>query len=378
MNVRKLLFWCHLTVGSIAGVVILTMCVTGVLLAFERQIISFAERDFRVSAPADGHRLPLESLLEKAHAANPTSAPMSIAWKSDPSAPVEVAVNRNQSLLLNPYSGVVLGEGAKRTRAFFHSVEDIHRWLAASPENRATGRAITGACNLGFSAPRLLRTVPVASANLVARRSPRRHAAEIFAPWQSPRFQLAQRDRHLDLRPARRHRALRRRDVLPVGQQSRLQNDGQHAASAECATARLRESAAERPAKSQSRRVVNRVRQKRKRIAMERPRRSKPSRRRARPRLAHHHRSIRFAVRPKRRLLRSTPATAAAPTNARNSLSTAKPAPKSAGNLSRATTPAANCAPGSVSRTPEKPAACSANPSPRSLPPVAQCLPLPA
>ncbi len=150
MNVRKLLFWCHLTIGSIAGLVIFTMCATGVLLAFERQIISFAERDFRVSAPADGHRLPLEALLEKAHAANPTSAPMSIAWKSDPSAPVEVAVNRNQSLLLNPYSGVVLGDGAKRTRAFFHSVEDIHRWLAASPENRATGRAITGACNLGF------------------------------------------------------------------------------------------------------------------------------------------------------------------------------------------------------------------------------------
>jgi uncharacterized iron-regulated membrane protein len=150
MNVRKLLFWCHLTIGSIAGLVIFTMCATGVLLAFERQIISFAERDFRVSAPADGHRLPLESLLEKAHAANPTSAPMSIAWKSDPSAPVEVAVNRNQSLLLNPYSGAVLGEGAKRTRAFFRSVEDIHRWLAASPENHATGRAITGACNLGF------------------------------------------------------------------------------------------------------------------------------------------------------------------------------------------------------------------------------------
>ena len=41
------------------------MCVTGVLLAFERQIISFAERDFRVDPPADAHRLPLESLLEK-------------------------------------------------------------------------------------------------------------------------------------------------------------------------------------------------------------------------------------------------------------------------------------------------------------------------
>ncbi|HEY2819862.1 MAG TPA: PepSY-associated TM helix domain-containing protein [Candidatus Acidoferrum sp.] len=149
MNVRKLIFCCHLTIGSIAGVVILTMCVTGVLLAFERQIVSFAERDFRVSAPVDGHRLPLETLLEKAHAVLPT-APMSIAWKADPSAPIEVAIGREQSLLLNPYSGTVLGEGAIRTRAFFHSVENLHRWLAVPTENRATGRAITAACNLGF------------------------------------------------------------------------------------------------------------------------------------------------------------------------------------------------------------------------------------
>ena len=62
----------------------------------------------------------------------------------------EIAVGRAQSLLLNPYSGAVLGQGATHTRAFFHSVEDIHRWLAVPQENRATGRAITAACNLGF------------------------------------------------------------------------------------------------------------------------------------------------------------------------------------------------------------------------------------
>jgi uncharacterized iron-regulated membrane protein len=149
MNVRKFVFWCHLTIGSIAGIVILTMCVTGVLLAFERQMISYAERDFRVSAPSDGHRLALETLLEKAHAVQP-SAPMSIAWKADRSAPIEVAIGREQSLLLNPYSGAVLGEGAVHTRGFFHSVENLHRWLAVPTENRATGRAITAACNLGF------------------------------------------------------------------------------------------------------------------------------------------------------------------------------------------------------------------------------------
>jgi uncharacterized iron-regulated membrane protein len=149
-NLRKCLFWCHLTVGSIASVVILTMCVTGALLAFERQIISGAERNFCVSPPAENaHRLPLETLLDKARTTQ-VNAPTSIAWKADRSAPIEIAFGRNQSLLIDPYTGAVLGEGAMHTRAFFHSVEDVHRWLAAPAEKRAMGRAVTAACNLGF------------------------------------------------------------------------------------------------------------------------------------------------------------------------------------------------------------------------------------
>lgn len=149
MTFRKFLFWTHLTVGSIAGVVIFTMCVTGVLLAYQRQILHFAERSYR-AAPASGAQpLPLETLLDKAHAAQP-SAPASVIWRSSPDEPVEISFGRDQSLLLNPYTGAILGVGATHTRAFFHSAEEVHRWLAFGPEKRSTGRAITAACNLGF------------------------------------------------------------------------------------------------------------------------------------------------------------------------------------------------------------------------------------
>src|SRR6185295_13902371 len=37
-----------------------------------------------------------------------------------------------------------------RTRAFFRTVTDWHRWLGAKGDNRNVARAITGACNLGF------------------------------------------------------------------------------------------------------------------------------------------------------------------------------------------------------------------------------------
>ena len=156
MNLRKVIFWCHLTAGSIAGIVILVMCVTGVLLATQRSVIHYAERGFRAAPPSLSkaspqmpQRLPLATLFENARAAK-SAAPSGAIWRSDPTEPLEVTFARGQSLLLNPYTGTILGEGAVRTRAFFRSVEDWHRWLAVSLEHRSAGRGVTGACNFAF------------------------------------------------------------------------------------------------------------------------------------------------------------------------------------------------------------------------------------
>src|SRR6266550_1047300 len=64
MSMRKYFFWIHLTAGGLAGLVILTMCVTGVLLSVEKQITNWAERDVRrVNPLADAPRLPMGTLL---------------------------------------------------------------------------------------------------------------------------------------------------------------------------------------------------------------------------------------------------------------------------------------------------------------------------
>ncbi len=47
MPVRKIIFWLHLIAGVVAGIVILIMSATGVALAFEKEIIAWAERDVR-------------------------------------------------------------------------------------------------------------------------------------------------------------------------------------------------------------------------------------------------------------------------------------------------------------------------------------------
>ena len=150
MSLRKTLFWIHLATGCVAGIIVLVMSVTGVLLAYERQIVGWSDRAFRSTPPSLGSpRLPIEEMLANVTARNAT-LPSAIAVRTDPAAPAEVSFGREHVFLVDVYTGTVLGEGSQTTRSFFQKVENWHRWLAASNENRAVGRAVTGACNFGF------------------------------------------------------------------------------------------------------------------------------------------------------------------------------------------------------------------------------------
>src|SRR5215218_9180140 len=127
------------------------MCVTGVLLSYEKQITSWADtRGYRSAPPTpETKHLPVETLIAKARDAR-GAAPTAVTIKSDPAAPAEIAFGRETTLFLNPYNGAMLGEGSPKVRSFFRTVTDWHRWLGAKGDNRNVARAITGACNLGF------------------------------------------------------------------------------------------------------------------------------------------------------------------------------------------------------------------------------------
>ncbi|MGH9550603.1 MAG: PepSY-associated TM helix domain-containing protein, partial [Terriglobales bacterium] len=77
-------------------------------------------------------------------------APTNITVRADSAAPVAFDFGRERTVFVNPYSGRILGEAPRRPRAFFSAVEDVHRWLGVSGKSRSSGRAVTGACNLGF------------------------------------------------------------------------------------------------------------------------------------------------------------------------------------------------------------------------------------
>ena len=146
---RKILFWLHLCLGVVGGIVIFIMCVTGAALSFEKNILEGVESGQR-RVPEQQQRLPPSLILTKVIEAKPNARPASFASQSDPQAAVTVSLGRDGQVFVDPYTGAITGEGNKPARAFFGTMTDLHRWIALSGDGRPIGKAITGACNLMF------------------------------------------------------------------------------------------------------------------------------------------------------------------------------------------------------------------------------------
>ncbi|HEX2252530.1 MAG TPA: PepSY-associated TM helix domain-containing protein [Thermoanaerobaculia bacterium] len=151
LPLRQVVFWLHLTAGVVAGAVVLVMSVTGVLLAYEEQLVAWAERGAHAAAvPPGAERRTLATLVARAAATVPDAEPSAVLVEAESAAPVRVAFGRGRAVLVEPFTGRVLGEGAQDLRAALRTVTAWHRWLGQTDEGRDVGRAITGACNLAF------------------------------------------------------------------------------------------------------------------------------------------------------------------------------------------------------------------------------------
>jgi uncharacterized iron-regulated membrane protein len=147
MTFHRTIFWLHLLTGTIAGLVILVMSVTGVLLAFEPQIVDYFEQGFRQVTPPSptATKLGMDAILAKVKEARPDARPIMVVGWSGPQGTVRVGFGRDDGVFVNPYTGELLGPGSKVHDAM-HVIEDWHRWLGS----RDVGRPVTGACNLAF------------------------------------------------------------------------------------------------------------------------------------------------------------------------------------------------------------------------------------
>ena len=147
MTARKILFWIHLSAGVAAGVVILILSLTGMLLSFERQIKSWSDRAYAIAASTD--RAPIGRIVSAACTSR-GAVPTMVRVSADPTDPVELAFENNYRVLVNPHNGVVVWEGQDRLYRVFSGVEQWHRWLGASNGSKSWQRELTGAANLAF------------------------------------------------------------------------------------------------------------------------------------------------------------------------------------------------------------------------------------
>ncbi|GHF23844.1 hypothetical protein GCM10017044_18020 [Kordiimonas sediminis] len=151
MPFRKLLYWPHLICGVTAGIVILLMSATGVLLTYERQMIRWAEpsiEQLQNETDTASSLAPPELLAE--NAATVLGKPVtSLTFDKDPTRPVIAAAGRREQTYLAP-SGESLGAGPTGLKSFFSTVTGLHRWFALEGEARGTARMVTGAANLMF------------------------------------------------------------------------------------------------------------------------------------------------------------------------------------------------------------------------------------
>jgi len=134
----------------VAGVVIFIMCVTGALLAFERQTIEWSERDARYVPVGGEQKLGAAEVLAKVTESRPEANPSSIAIKNQPGAAWEISLGRDGILFADPYTGAIIGESNKKVRNVMSTIREWHRYVALSGDQRHVGKAITGVGNLLF------------------------------------------------------------------------------------------------------------------------------------------------------------------------------------------------------------------------------------
>ena len=154
MTVRKLFKKLHLWLSLPFGLIIMTTCLTGALLVFEKEITALVQHESVAYVP-DQEPLPLSVLLERVAEKTPDSVEItSITIPTSPHRAYNVGLSkpRRAGMLIDPYTGKIIGPSGRLP--FFTTVRELHRWLLDSmkPDSEGIfwGRVIVGTSTLLF------------------------------------------------------------------------------------------------------------------------------------------------------------------------------------------------------------------------------------
>ena len=154
MTARKLFKKLHLWLSLPFGLIIMTTCLTGALLVFEKEITALVQHE-RVAYVPNQEPLPLSVLLERVAEKTPDSVEItSITIPTSPHRAYNVGLSkpRRAGVLIDPYTGKIIGPSGRLP--FFTTVRELHRWLLNSmkPDSEGIfwGRVIVGTSTLLF------------------------------------------------------------------------------------------------------------------------------------------------------------------------------------------------------------------------------------
>ena len=155
MTVRKLFRKLHLWLSLPFGLIIMTTCLTGALLVFEKEITELVRHDSYTIPVRKTQILSLQSLLERVARETPDSVQItSVTIPSDFRRAYTVGLSkpRRAGVLVDPYTGKIVGQSGRLP--FFTTVRELHRWLLDSmkPDSEGIfwGRVIVGTSTLLF------------------------------------------------------------------------------------------------------------------------------------------------------------------------------------------------------------------------------------
>ena len=146
---RKVLFWTHLNVGVVIGVIVFIMSITGVLLTYEKQILDWDEARFSHAHPVEGNKLTTDDVLQIMREKHSDEHHFYIRWLNDDARPVQTWAGRHY-YLIDAYSGEILLDEHSAVAETLEWITDLHRWLAFTGENKEIGKNITAYSNLFF------------------------------------------------------------------------------------------------------------------------------------------------------------------------------------------------------------------------------------
>jgi uncharacterized iron-regulated membrane protein len=154
MNLRSVLFWTHLSMGVIAGLIVLFLSLTGVLLMYEHKIVDALAARETVAAPAGAKPRTVDEIASIARERSKGALVIVLNYENREGAPVvahPVGPGDLHELTLDPYAGEDFTGTSAGVKSFFETMVGWHRWLGAEGGARGMGRMVTGAANLLFA-----------------------------------------------------------------------------------------------------------------------------------------------------------------------------------------------------------------------------------